>query len=264
MFRVILPLAVLVGTVFASSPSPAATAKWTVEYAKDFCVLSRDGAGGAPGIAFRTRPLADRHDLLFYIPPTGQKNVFGDGVLSIDGHALGGPRHIQVSEPRDPTQRFFHAWVSPVELERFAQAATVSLAAPESALIEVSVPKMARAIQALRACEDDLARSWGLEPALLRGWKTPPKPKRSLQREALRGGWPDWRTEKANNRASFKVGADGVASDCRILVGSGSPKFDDALCKAILRTPFEPARDPNGRPVASGQLIGAYWTYNWD
>ena len=264
MFRVIFVFVLTLGTVLAPSLAHATAAKWTVEYAKEHCVLSRDGTGGAPGIAFRTRPLAERHDVLFYTPPTRQKNVFGDGVLSIDGRALGGPRHIQVSEPSNPTQRYYHAYVSPVELERFSQAATVGLTAPESAVIEVAVPKMAKAIVALRACEDDLARSWGLEPTLVRGWTTPPKPKRNLKREALRGGWPDWRTERTSNRASFKVGADGVASDCRILVGSGSPKFDDALCKAVLRTAFEPARDSVGRPVASGQLIGAYWTFVWD
>tara|TARA_R110002126_G_scaffold3111_1_gene16996 strand:+ start:5909 stop:6685 length:777 start_codon:yes stop_codon:yes gene_type:complete len=50
----------------------------------------------------------------------------------------------------------------------------------------------------------------------------------------------------------FTVGADGRARNCHIRQGSGHPELDAITCRLIgQRFRFEPARDTNGRAVAS-------------
>lgn len=57
-----------------------------------------------------------------------------------------------------------------------------------------------------------------------------------------------------------KVNTDGSASQCRVIRSSGLPSADSLMCQlATQHVRFRPARDPQGRPVASD----VSWFPNW-
>jgi len=59
------------------------------------------------------------------------------------------------------------------------------------------------------------------------------------------------------------VGTDGSASNCRIARSTGNPTVDQLFCQlAVQHVRFRPARDPQGRPVASDITWYPDWTPN--
>lgn len=53
-------------------------------------------------------------------------------------------------------------------------------------------------------------------------------------------------------RFAITIGLDGHVADCRILGSSGVPSLDEATCRIVReRVRYLPARDSQGRPVAS-------------
>jgi protein TonB len=56
------------------------------------------------------------------------------------------------------------------------------------------------------------------------------------------------------------VNTDGTVSNCRVARSSGNPYADGLMCQLTLRyIRFEPARDPNGRPVAQDVTFFPNW-----
>ena len=59
---------------------------------------------------------------------------------------------------------------------------------------------------------------------------------------------------------TIKVNVDGSASNCRIARSSGDQAIDALMCQLTLRhVRFDPARDPNGRPVAQDVTFVPNW-----
>ena len=59
---------------------------------------------------------------------------------------------------------------------------------------------------------------------------------------------------------TIKVNEDGSPSNCRIARSSGDQAVDALMCQLTLRhVRFEPARDPNGRPVAQDVTFTPNW-----
>jgi hypothetical protein len=206
--------------------------KWTVEYAKDYCVLSRDGLAGEAGVAFRTRPVAERHDLLVYLPPTSVPTGPGQGRV-VPGDGPPGPlRFVDDVLGKDKDQRFIKTTISATEFDAASKAGSFRVTAAGKFDVRAVLPNMEKAFAALRACEDAMIAKWGLARSDLEGWVIPPKPKVRWRNKM--GSWPDWSMERARNQVSFKIDERGRSSDCKILASSGSEKFDSALCNAVL------------------------------
>lgn len=59
---------------------------------------------------------------------------------------------------------------------------------------------------------------------------------------------------------TIRVNEDGSASNCRIARSSGDQAIDALMCDLTLRhVRFDPARDPNGRPVAQDVTFVPNW-----
>jgi protein TonB len=59
---------------------------------------------------------------------------------------------------------------------------------------------------------------------------------------------------------AFRVNSDGSISNCRVSRSSGNGYADAMMCQLTLRyVSFEPARDPNGRPVAQDVTFFPSW-----
>jgi protein TonB len=71
------------------------------------------------------------------------------------------------------------------------------------------------------------------------------------------------RMRRGSADIALRVGADGSASNCRIVRSSGDPVVDGILCEvATNRLRFSPARDPQGRPVAQDIRYTPTWRPN--
>lgn len=59
---------------------------------------------------------------------------------------------------------------------------------------------------------------------------------------------------------TIKVNTDGSVSNCRVARSSGYPSTDSLMCQLTLRyIRFQPARDPDGRPVAQDVTFYPNW-----
>ena len=250
-------------TMIAMASAPVSAARgpkvpagiWAVEYAKDTCVLSHEGVGGEPNIAIRTRPMNEQHDILLAMPATVRTAISVKGHL--DGEAVGTPeRWIATEQLAGGSKRWIMSSISAGELATSARAGVIGLTAPNGFAIKAALPMIDRAMAALRLCEDDLARRWGVDPAEMRQWAHPARADGDL-RELF---WSKDMSRVAifNNvgfRALLAIDAAGKVTNCTILQSSRVGWADRKICEGLkTRASFHPAIDQSGNAVA-GKVV---------
>lgn len=112
---------------------------------------------------------------------------------------------------------------------------------------------------AMRACQDDLVRSWGLDPEELRTLTRPAMPKdyEDLARE-VQAVYP-WRMRSIGWQATIRVrlivGSDGRPTECNVRADGQREDFTETACDILMtKARFEPALDAAGEPTS------ALWT----
>lgn len=144
--------------------------------------------------------------------------------------------------------------------DRFAAARNVRFEARGRVIVNLAVPSADEAVAALRACNDDLRRSWGVDPAIEAAWQRPPRlvsgsiSYDDYPPEAMRAG------HRGTVVVRYAVGTDGKVSDCVVVVSSSSQHLDSATCYFVRRFRFEPALDAEGRPVSALRLQTVRWS----
>ena len=234
----------------AVPPELSANPKWVVNYADSFCILSRDLAAGQPGVAFRTRPLTDEHDLLIMVPRTGEANSGAKGRIS-SGAWVGEERWISIGEPTGKGQKYLDTHVSTADLANVEAASSMKVTIPHKLELTVPLAGIGKALAALRTCEDDLARKWQAE----NGWVVPPTLKGGWYRLFGQGDYPGWASDRRKEgkvRAMLAINTAGRISDCAIVESSGFVAFDKRTCEIFRkRARFSPALDVHGKPITS-------------
>ena len=249
-----VPFIALTAAAIASVPShaavPPANPKWVVNYATSFCILSRDLAPGQPGVAFRTRPLTDEHDLLIMLPPTGEGESGGKGRLS-SGPWVGEERWISIGEPAGKGQKYLDTHVSNADLVHVAAGSSLKVTIPRKLELIVPLTGIGKALAALHTCENDLARKWQAEI----GWVIPPKRRDGWWRLFGQDDFPGWASDRGREgkvRALLAINTAGRVSDCTIIESSGMVAVDKRTCEIFRkRAIFSPALDDHGKPIPS-------------
>lgn len=245
----------------ASAPPCAArgpkvpAGQWAVEYARDTCVLSREGMNGEANIAIRTRPMVEQHDLLINTASSGRTAISVKGHLY--GEAAGTPeRWITTEQLTGGSKRWIMSSISASELAASARTGVVGLTAPNGFAIKAALPMIDRAMTALRLCEDDLARKWGVDPVAMRQWAHPARADRDL-RELF------WSKDKRRVaifrnpgfRAVLDIDPVGKVTNCTILQSSRVGWADRKICEGLKnRALIHPAIDHAGHAVR-GKLV---------
>ena len=259
---------VLALTMIAVAIAPAAVAarpkvpagRWAVEYAANHCILSKEGLGGDPSIAVRTRPMDEQHDLMFALAPAARISTSFKGHL--DGEASDTPeRWITTEQVGKMSRRWVMSSISADELASSVRSGRIGLTGPEGFAISASLPIIDRAMIALRLCEDDLAKRWGVDPAEMRQWAHPARAEGDL-RDLF------WNEDKARVaifgdgtvRALLDIDASGKVTNCTLLRSSRVSWADRKICEGLrMRATFHPAIDHAGHPVA-GKLVTPEFT----
>lgn len=145
-------------------------------------------------------------------------------------------------------------------IERFAESQVLRIRAGSRVLAELRTPNAGAAVAALKACNDDLLRSWGIDTEARRNWqRTPTVASGSINDgdyppDALRQG------QSGSVVVRFMVGTDGQASECRVVVTSHVSILDSETCRLISeRLRYRPALDAQGQVVAATFIQTVHW-----
>ena len=246
-------------TGLANEPAPA---RWNVDWGDHQCSLIRQVEQG-PILAIRTTPgsmswemrVADR---------SWSSNVLANPdritVLLQPGTAL---EARTVTSERSPVGHTLALYGLPHDFpETLAAARTVRLVRDGDMLLEIGLSATQQAIAALRDCEQDLMREWGIDPAVIARLRSPPTgdlaryvDNRDYPLEALRRG------AGGTSTARIMVGVDGRVTECTIVATSGQASLDRATCRIFLRrAQLTPAIGPDGNPVAAPLITSLTWS----
>jgi TonB family protein len=124
----------------------------------------------------------------------------------------------------------------------------------------IAIVRFAKAKPVFAQCQDDLLRSWKVDPAVFRSSKAaeptghpenyfgpsdyPP--------EALHSGYT------GRVITVLQVNAAGRVGDCRVVVGAGE-SLNVATCKVARKIKFKPGHDPAGEPIPSIFVLPVRW-----
>lgn len=117
---------------------------------------------------------------------------------------------------------------------------------------QLQLENMAKPMQALRACAEDLQRHWGLVPAKLQKLTRIATPDASTIASVGRT-YPDSKVLQGASAfvpVRIMVDAAGKATQCVVQVTNVEPEFTDAVCDGLARK-FAPALDETGQPTPS-------------
>ncbi|MES2902779.1 MAG: energy transducer TonB [Pseudomonadota bacterium] len=249
----VLPIA---GVLIATATLPSAgvkvspSGKWVLDYAATSCILARDRVGDQSGVVFQTRPLAEEHDLLLMLPPTGGKWIEQMG--NLQAGAKTGEHWVIAGEPKGSTSRLVDTQITTDEMAAAITAGSLRLSVGTRLDATVHLPGMAGAMAALRKCEDDLAKRWQVE----HGWVVPPKG--DLRGLFLHNDYPLGairRGSKGSVRVLLSIDQRGSPHACKVIESSGDADLDAVTCNVYRkRAQFTPALDAEGKAVAGKVL----------
>jgi TonB family protein len=259
------PLAAL---LLAAPAAPTAAGPkapfWRVDWGDARCVLARDGGTAVPSFVLRYVP-GDRHSEIWIVGPGwGKGDVAGaDSVrLLIDApgaEPIGGFKAVALPNggyalgTEQVDSDFVYA---------FPAATFAAVQKKGREVLRIPLPDAAKAMAATHACEDDLLKHWGVDPAVFRNLRQPPKAI-SQSKWFSESDYPDAALRKnATGKvyARVNVSAEGKVTGCDVAISSGSPDLDKTTCGLILRNGrYRPAVAADGRPVASLTITYITW-----
>jgi len=278
-------LAAILSAAAAGKPPPVRqfepSSNWVVDYANERCSLMRDFGTGDDTVRFQLDSYGSWSDfrvLLVGKPisittsPSARASIrFSNELLYREVGILQG---ISGAEKRpsisfqvliapetnaedweglskDEAKRRAYEWQKPhPDFEAKIDALTVRPA--RGSPIKVHLGDMVQPLAAMRACVDDLYKSWGLEPAQQKALSRPASPIEATvkhmqqdypQRMLLTG-------TSAYVPVRLLIDASGEATSCVVQSDVADEAFKAAVCQN-LQGSFDPALDAGGRPVAS-------------
>lgn len=255
------------------------TGQWELNYDRDAChLLAQFGAGDAKMLLrFSRYGLGDSFDL----------TVFGNQVrydhaprtIALDFGIAAKPETTRWSVGTIGTNAVLYftsqrldaysrrakdgAKAPPILPAQEAAVTGATISASGKPPFRLEFGSLAKPMAQLRACQDDLLRSWGYDPAV----------QATLTREAepiAPGNWltsedyPEAALEKGQSgtvQFRLDVDPDGKMAGCYVVGRSSPDAFADATCKAVSsRARFRPALDANGRPVRTYYVHKVIWS----
>lgn len=255
---------------------------WAMEYANESCRLIRNFTDGqrtitaaferlAPGIALRLGLAGNalstwrgEKEVAFRYDPGGeprtsslQRTVLADGRNSFLIASASLPMPIAPAKPGDEPS-VAPGVQSKVEDEDTLASRITSIVITDGFHDEQEIQfgSLAKPIAAMRACVDDLVKSWGIDPRQLETSSRRPEPSNAPQTWITNNDYPtSMLVANRQGIVGFRliIGQDGTVERCRVDIEKPGA-FEEATCKAVLkRAKFNPGLDAEGKPMRS------YW-----
>lgn len=125
-------------------------------------------------------------------------------------------------------------WLGPDSVVSLTGATTITIAAGDEPPVELQTNGMTKALDAIRSCQDDLLKTWGVAPADMIRAEDQPSPTAWFDRDV----YPDEAIKaSAEGRviSLLTIGDDGKLVGCRIVVTSGNSDLDRTTCVVARR-----------------------------
>lgn len=254
----------------AAAQPPAAAAQvpagWEVNWGEQHCMLIRNSGGpGNKAFVLRRVPGSEPTDLITTDPSPPSDSVPSRRAISIrltpaSGEALDG-RLVRAGRVTSGNMVIEMRGGDEL-LDRFAASSAIEVAAGGRSYFRMSYPSPTEALAALRQCEDDALRGWGIDASLIDGVRTRP---RQINREMMVSDDYPVEAIRAHQEGTVLVrmviDTDGRAEDCAIVATSGFAALDQATCAlAQRRGRFRPATGTDGQPMRSVYVLRVFWS----
>lgn len=136
---------------------------------------------------------------------------------------------------------------------------------PNGQSINLNLGSMGAPMASMRACVDDLIRSWGYDPDAISALSAKPVPIGSPANWITDQDYPKLGLVRGHSgviRFRLDIDAKGQVRKCAILEQLAAPEFRDATCSNISRrAKFKPALDASGKPTNGYYTSSVYWKY---
>lgn len=241
------------------------TGKWTVDYADADCILSRDYGDGQARktLGFKPWPLGDALEIVTLsagATTTRARSFKAQLLLQPSGQTIDSTVSVYDVKARNQV-------VTTLRTEQDGAAAVqrssaLTIVSADGSRTSFAVPGMKSAAVALRACQDDLLKQWGVDPT--ERDKAPlPTPLTPM------AGWittDDYPSEafSANIEGTtmmiWAIQLNGKVGDCRVIRSSGSKPLDLAACAAVTkRGRYAPPVGYDGKPMTLHAMRYVRW-----
>lgn len=262
------------------------TSKWQLDYADDSCRLARkfgegeqtifvimdryepgdyfslilsgepfDGAVSSGQADVRFGPAEEEVERFFSGGDLGEDPalIFGSMLISQDNIEVQASSEAMKDGSKDITEA-----VGPeglVSAAREEQVRFLQVDARGIDPVRLETGSLAKPMQALDTCMDELLTHWGIDVARHEKITRPATPSNNPGSWVTHRDYPkDLLRKGAQGLVHFRLSVDekGKVTDCHIQSSTRPEGFDMAVCEAITRrAEFDPALDADGRPMAS-------------
>lgn len=253
-----------------ASPSLAQPAlpqdKWIVDWGEQRCSLvRRSGGPEAVTMVLRASLGAHRPELILTKEGEGKPLPMLDVAVDVTlapagkavaafGESLRSERGERVLFVTNLPEDFF---------DQFAASKEVAVASKGRELARMAHTHAPAAIRNLRACNDNLLASWGVDPKILNALQRKPTRIATSLPWVRNEDYPDAAVRARRSGSAvvrFTIGTDGLISDCVTIVSSGSPDLDALSCRLLTaRARYEPGLAADGQPVAVKAIETVHW-----
>ena len=241
-------LALATASPSVAAPPPIylkAAGPWKVDYSEAACLLSRpftaaDGSAYQAEFTFQPMPV----DVWLRVrneekPPHRDS---GKTSVEMDGKKVADDIHFNIfGSPAGGTTREF--WLR--EFRRFsATKQSLRLDTGKRGDFTLTADGFQAAGRAIDTCMDDLHRSLGIDPSVLRTIAVAP------EGSSLSFGEFPTSSRQLHIILLYWVTESGRVENCRVLKPSGNAGFDKAVCPRLeARGRFKPAKDASGKAI---------------
>ena len=264
MKSIVIAMLLLQGAAAPVAAPLTPSGKWVVEYGDSDCVLSRDfGTGSArTTVGFKPSPFGDSVEIVTMTAgaKSGYRNAKAKLTLQPSGFTAENDASIYGLKDKGVTLTTFIAQGAAVaNLQTSTGVALTEDAGPGT---NIAVPDMKKAFGALKVCQVDLVKRWGVDPGELDRvavLATPLSPERWITHadypaEALKD------RQQGTSRIMWAIGTTGRVSDCKVVQSSGSAALDGASCLLIARRGrYKPALGIDDEPVPTHAMRKVIW-----
>lgn len=266
MKSILIAVALLQGTAAPVAAPLTPSGKWIVDYGESACVLQRDfGSGSArTTVGFKPSPFGDSVEIVTMTAGAkiGYRKSKARLTLQPSGFTVDADAFMYGLKANDTTVTTFTALdAAAATLRTSTGVALLPTAGPST---NITVTDMAKAFGALKTCQADLVKSWGVDPAELdkiavMAVPASPSPVAWFSNDdypgdALGNG------QQGTSMILWSIDTSGRVTDCKVIKSSGTASLDRASCQAVVRRGrYKPARGNDGKPVLSHAMRRVVW-----
>lgn len=247
-----------------AAPVPANKASWTVDWGNTRCTLQRNAAPGDVTFAIWRTPGTLSLSLVVAGDFRNRGRLAKPVSILLDGVPF--PAAAMAQQGLLMPGRDEGLTIGPLDerfLDLLANARALRVVRDGEVVLDTSIKTTARAVGALRACENNALSTWGIDPVARAALRSQPRPLAALASYIKHTDYPESALRKrVSGRVVVRlsVGTDGKVGQCAVVVSSTIAALDAQSCTVLAeRARFAPAMDANGRPVVAPVVSQITW-----